>query len=93
VPTASREFSRTERLLVRVPAYGPGVKPPTVAAKLLNRTGQAMADLPVAAPDARSTSQIEVPLAGLAPGEYLIEITATGDGGGAKELLGFRVTS
>ena len=38
-------------------------------------------------------SQIEVPLATLAPGEYLIEIKATAEGGEATELVGFRVTS
>ena len=30
--------------------------------------------------------------AGLATGEYLLEISATGSGGDAKELLGFRIT-
>jgi hypothetical protein len=35
---------------------------------------------------------MELPLAALAPGEYVIEIKATGDGGDAKELVGFRVT-
>jgi hypothetical protein len=35
----------------------------------------------------------DVPLAGLAPGEYVLEIKATGEGGEAKELVGFRVTS
>src|SRR5262249_7441590 len=92
VPTAAREFSRTERLMVRVAAYGPGTKPPAVTAKMLDRAGQATADLTAPGADT-AISQIDVPLAGLAPGEYLIEITATGDGGSAKELVGFRVTS
>ena len=30
VPVASREFSRTERLLIRFPAYGPAGTPPLV---------------------------------------------------------------
>src|SRR5205823_5466509 len=45
-PTASREFSRTDRVFVRVPVYDPNA---TVTAKLLNRAGNAMADLPVSA--------------------------------------------
>ncbi len=49
VPTADREFSRTERLLIRADAYTPGGVPPTVTARLLNRGGQKMADLPVTA--------------------------------------------
>ena len=40
----------------------------------------------------RATQQIELPLAALAPGEYVLEIKAGGDGGDAKELVGFRVT-
>ncbi|HWF84633.1 MAG TPA: hypothetical protein VG222_07300, partial [Vicinamibacterales bacterium] len=92
VPQTARDFSRTDRLLIRVPAYGPsGV--PAVTAQLLNRDGKAMADVPVAvAATAQAPAQIELPLAALAPGEYLIEIKATGDGGDAKELVGFRVT-
>ena len=42
VPVASREFSRTERLLIRFPAYGPAGAPPVVSAKLLDRIGHAM---------------------------------------------------
>ena len=50
MPTAAREFSRTERVFIRVPAYAPGTSAPTVTAKLLNRSGQAMSDLTVAPP-------------------------------------------
>jgi hypothetical protein len=35
--------------------------------------------------------EIELSLAALAPADYVLEITATGDGGAAKELIGFRV--
>ena len=53
-----------------------------------------MLDLPVAAPSSSSGEpQIDLPLAGIAPGEYLVEIKATGEGGDAKELVGFRVTA
>jgi hypothetical protein len=92
VPVASREFSRSDRLLVRIPAYGPGNTTPTVTAKLLNRDGQAMSELPVSPGAAPSVPQVEVPLAGLAPGDYVLELTATGAGGEAKQLVGFRVT-
>ena len=93
VPVAMREFSRTDRVLIRVPAYAPGNTVPALTARLLNRDGQAMTDLPVS-PSAASPSQqqIDLPLAGLAPGEYVIEVKATGEGGEAKELIGFRVT-
>src|SRR5215470_9071310 len=48
VPATVREFSRTDRVFVRVPAYGAGA--PTLSAHLLNRTGQPMSELPVTAP-------------------------------------------
>lgn len=93
VPLTLREFGRTDRLLIRVPAYGPAGVAPTLTAKLLNRAGQAMADLPVTAPATPAgLAQIELMLSGLAAGEYILEVKATGLGGEAKELVGFRVT-
>jgi hypothetical protein len=56
-----------------------------------------MSEVPVTASAGTTTpsadATIDVPLAGLAPGEYVLEIKATGEGGEAKELVGFRVTS
>jgi VWFA-related protein len=93
VPSPGREFSRTDRLLIRVPAYGPGGTTPALSIHLLNRGGSAMNELPSAPSPTPSIQQIEVPLSGLAPGEYVLEIKASGDGGDAKELVGFRVTA
>ncbi len=93
VPTPAREFSRTERVFVRATAYGPGGTNPAITAKLLNRAGQAMADLTVSPqPSPSGSRDIDLSLSSLPPGEYVVEITATGDGGPAKELVGFRVT-
>jgi VWFA-related protein len=92
VPATTREFSRTDRIFVRVPVYGAGG--PALSVHLLNRSGQPMSEVPVTAPVAPATdSLVDVPLAGLAPGEYVLEIKANGEGGDAKELVGFRVTS
>ena len=44
-----------------------------------------------AIPDGRA--QIDLPLAGLASGEYSVEITATSPAGQAKDTLRFRVTN
>jgi len=95
VPVPAREFSRTERVLLRVTAYAPGTATATIKARLLSRAGQAMSDLAVTPPAAADTPfQIDLPLSGLAPGEYVVEITAAAEGGGeARELVGFRVTS
>lgn len=92
VPIAAREFRRTDRLLIRFDAYGPASSKPTTTAALLNRAGQKMADIPVATA-ASGALQIDLPLAGLAPGEYLLQISAKGESGEAKELVPLRITS
>jgi len=94
VPVASREFSRAERLLIRFPAYGPADAAPALSAKLLNRLGQPMRNLTVAPASAPSgVNEIDLPLAGLANGEYLIELTAKSPAGEATDRINFRVTS
>ena len=52
-----------------------------------------MSELQSAAAPVPGKQQIDLPLAALPPGEYVIEIKASGDGGDAQELIGFRVTS
>jgi hypothetical protein len=87
VPAVAREFSRTERLLIRFDVYGNA----TPTAVLMNRNGQKMADVPVAASPVMGTHQIDLSLASIAAGEYLIEITAKGASGEAKELVAIRI--
>ncbi len=89
LPTTAHEFSRNERLLVRIAAYATDGSP-TVSARLLNRMGDAMSDLPVETGPAGNLS-VEIPLATLAPGDYLLEFSATAASGDVKELVGFRV--
>ncbi len=93
VPVVAREFRRTERLIVRTQAYGPGTEVPVVTAKLLNRIGSPMQDLPVTQDQATGTAQLDLPLAGVAPGEYLLDLRATGQGGEAKQLVAFKIVS
>ena len=88
-PAVSREFSRTERLLVRFDVYGNA----TPTAVLLNRAGGKLADLPVAPTTVGGTHQIDLGLSSIAAGEYLIEITATGATGESKELIPLRIGS
>jgi VWFA-related protein len=92
VPTANREFRRTERLLVRFEAYAPGTEVPAVTARVLNRVGNKMVDLEVRAPQAPSGFyQLDLPLAGFAPGEYLVEVKAAAAGGEATELVPLKI--
>jgi VWFA-related protein len=92
IPTASREFSRTDRLVVRVPVYGPGGTTPPLKVHILNRAGNAMNELPVAPSAKPGVQQIELSVAALPPGEYVLEIKTGDQDGDAKELVGFRIT-
>jgi VWFA-related protein len=90
VPTADRAFSRTERIVVRADAYGPGGVTPTVTARLLNRAGTAMSDVQVQ-PTASGAQQMDLALSALAAGEYLLELNAKADAGSAQEVIAFRI--
>jgi len=93
VPVSSREFSRAEQLIIRVPAYSAG-GPPDVTASLMSPTGQSMRPLTVQAlPSPDNRVQIDLPLAGLAPADYSVEIVAASPAGRAKDTLKFRVTN
>ena len=94
LPSATREFRRTERLLLRLDVVAPGAAAGAVTftARLLNRQGDRMADLTVAPPLAGEPATIDVPLASLPAGEFLIEIVAQGaDGAASTELIAFRM--
>jgi hypothetical protein len=95
VPLAIREFSRGDRVLIRFDGYGAGTDLPRASAVLLNRSGQKVIDVPVAAATAGGTHQIDLGLNQVPPGEYLVEITlsGTGTGGEVKELVPLRVGS
>src|SRR5207237_10623942 len=71
IPTASREFSRTDRLVVRVPVYGPGGTTPPLKVHILNRAGSAMSELPVAPSAKPGEQQVELGVAALPPGEHV----------------------
>jgi VWFA-related protein len=91
-PTATREFSRAERLLVRFDAYAAGGAKADVTARLLNRAGASMADVPIQSADGKPYL-IDFPLASLAAGEYVIELNAKTPSGTAQQLIGFKVGS
>src|SRR5262249_12418407 len=92
VPVASREFSRTEHLLIRFHAYGPEGST-RVSARLLGRTGQPIRDLEVATAAAPGDHAIDLPLASFANGEYAIEVTAKSGARDATDRVTFRISS
>jgi hypothetical protein len=67
--------------------------PPTVTAQLLNQQGTKMSDVTVTATAGEPLS-IDLPLANLAAGQYLLELTGNAEGQKpVTELVAFRVGS
>jgi VWFA-related protein len=89
-PTADRSFMRTDRLFIRATAYAPGDTAPTMAARLLNRNGEAMSDIPIRS-SGPGAVEIDFPLSNLAPGDYLLELSAKAGQGTAQKLVAFKV--
>lgn len=91
-PDPARQFRRTDRLVIRVPAYMAG-KPVPVTARLLNRIGQVMRVIDVL-PDtaAGGVTQFDLPLASFAPGDYFLQFTVTGPSGPIDQRVPFKVT-
>src|SRR4029453_12206364 len=89
-PVATRQFSRADTLLIRVPLSVSG-DPPTVSARLVSRFGSALRDLP-ASRGADNVYEVDLPLASLAAGEYAVEVTVAANGRTARETVSIRVT-
>jgi VWFA-related protein len=91
VPTADRQFTRTDRAFVRVQAFAPGDAAPPVTARLLNSKGTAMADLTVQT-TASGAAEVDLPLGNLAAGDYVIEFNAKTSTGTAQEFTAFKIS-
>ncbi len=94
-PMPGRNFRRTERLLMRIPTFDPAGADVQVSARLMNKTGVVLLDLPVAGgntAEADAVRQFELPLARYAPGEYSLEVSAESASGIARQLIQFRIT-
>jgi hypothetical protein len=77
-PYAGRDLERHDRLFVRFATYGAARLTANVAARLLNRAGDAVATLPVRPRPAQTGAyEIDLPLASIARGEFLILIEST----------------
>jgi hypothetical protein len=89
-PDPSREFRRTERLVIRVPAYADGAPVP-VTGRLLNRLAQPIQTM-APLPGDSDITQFDLPLAPLAPGEYFLLFTVPGPSGPIDQRISFRIT-
>lgn len=85
VPTATREFVRQDRLLLRIRAFA-GTDQAEVQVQLLNRSGHVLMHLPQL-PAIGGAAQFALPLARYARGEYRLQVHATGAGQSTTQLL------
>jgi hypothetical protein len=90
-PSTSREFTRTDRVLVRFAAFGPGGVAPVVTMRVLGQNGHPLGDLPAPVAGVDGRFEAEVGLAWMAAGEYLIEVHASAETGQASALVPFRI--
>jgi VWFA-related protein len=84
-PAVRWEFRRTDTLAVRAATSGT----PAVTARLLDRLGRPLVDLPVTAGE--GACQLTLPLGSLAPGDYVIELSAVAGTETDQQLVAFRV--
>jgi VWFA-related protein len=89
-PFAGREFSRIDRLFVRVMVYGASALEAEVSARLTSKAGAALLEIPVVHMPGAGY-QIEVPLASIARGDYLIAIAAAHGEERTRALVPLRV--
>jgi VWFA-related protein len=92
IPIPEREFRRTERLLLRVGAQS-AAGATTITARLLNRDGGEMSVLQVTPAGFGDRTNIDVPLAALPAGEFVIEIKATDGAEQSLTFVAIRITA
>ena len=88
-PFAGREFNRTDRLYVRFKVHGAAANEAEVSVRLATKAGAALLELPVAR--LKEGHQLEVPLASIARGDYLIAVTAAHGEERTRALVPLRV--
>ena len=93
IPTANREFRRTDRLLLRFEPYAPGTEVPDVKVWLLNRDGDSIHPLDVRPGEDGHPYQVDIAPAHLPPGEYVIELVATTPTSETTQLVAFKLVS
>ena len=91
MPFAGREFVRTDRLFIRFTLHGADAADAIVSAHLSGKAGAALLTLPVAKMPGDEGYQIDLPLASIARGDYLISIAAASGEEHTRALVPLRV--
>jgi hypothetical protein len=86
-PVADFQFRRNERVRV---VWSAAVPPESRSARVLDRRGAPLA-VPATVTETAGEINVDVLLAPLAEGDYLIELTTGQDGQSERHLLAFRV--
>jgi VWFA-related protein len=91
-PFAGHEFTRTDRLFVRFSVSGSSAPDAAVSAQLTNKGGTTLLELPVTKPEGlKGLYQIELPLASIARGDYLVAVAAAHGEERTRALVPLRV--
>lgn len=96
-PVALRDFRRTDRVFVEVDCYRTGTAAPEITAELLNSSGKVLASFPVRSSSVgvssltENSGRVEVPMANLAIGRYVLRLKASAGDERAQQLAAFRV--
>jgi VWFA-related protein len=89
IPITTRDFARTDRLLIRFDVYGPESEMPSPSAAILSRAGRRMFEIPVTRAGAGGSHQLELTLSALPAGEYVLEVAAAPVG--PRQLAALRI--
>ena len=92
VAFAGRDFSRSDRLLVRVAPYGTAATDAEVTAQLVGPRGTTLAELPIHADGEGGGFRLDLPLSSLATGEFLIAIAARTPAERVEMLVPLRIS-
>jgi VWFA-related protein len=88
---AGRDFVRSDRLLLRVAAYGSASADAEVTAQLVGPRGTTLAELPIHS-DEGGGFRLDLPLSSLATGEFIISIAARTPAERVETLVPLRVS-
>jgi len=89
---AGRDFSRSDRLLLRVTPYGSASTDAEVTAQLVGPRGATLAELPIHSEGEGGGFRLDLPLSSLATGEFIISIAARTPAERVEALVPLRVS-
>jgi hypothetical protein len=87
---AGREFVRSDRLLIRIRAFGRSSAGAEITGRLIDRRGATLVPLAVGGP-ANGFYQVDLPLASIAPGDFAVVIEAKSGEARAEVIVPLRV--